>query len=56
MALFNQFAEKSVFTWKKKINANEKYISLAMTMKNKFKQTKDQKWIQIKTVNFQQIN
>ncbi len=41
--------------WKDRVNANEKYISLAMTMKNTFKQTKDQKWIQIKTVNFEQI-
>ena len=31
------------------------YISLAMTTKNTFKETSDQRWMQIKTVDFRQI-
>ena len=38
--------------WKEKTNREPKYISLTMTSKNTFYETKNNKWLQTKTVDF----
>lgn len=48
--------QRKVFdAWKDRLSYKDRYISLAMTTKNTFKETRDQKWLQIKTVDFKQI-
>lgn len=41
--------------WLEQCDRSPQYVSLTMTSKNFFKQTLDNKWLGIKTVDFKQL-